>query len=334
MRARKSFQAEVLRCVGIDEAGLGPILGPFCAAAVHLDGLDHTANLPRTWRRAFEAPTPALQVADSKLVFRGPHGRARGEASALAALLHSRSLGQAAANGAGFAAEGVFETAGLVRDACAHAAPWYGGMAEALPRWTNSAAVAAACRELSSTPRSARVRWHRTAMRWVPENEFNRALERWQNKADATWEIVGSLLREALEDPVPQSFAIRIDRQGGRRFYADRLQELLPTWELVAAREERACSTYELCERASGRQAEVMLEPRAEQNSFAVAMASIVAKYFRELAMDAFNRWFAIKVPSVRATAGYPEDGQRWLEEMKPHLDLLKISAESLRRQR
>jgi ribonuclease HII len=47
------------------------------------------------------------------------------------------------------------------------------------------------------------------------------------------------------------------------------------------------------------------------------ALASMFAKYLRESAMVLFNRWWAERVPGIRATAGYPQDARRFIKEIE-----------------
>ena len=42
------------------------------------------------------------------------------------------------------------------------------------------------------------------------------------------------------------------------------------------------------------------------------ALASMTAKYHRELAMRAFNDFWTKQVPGLRPTAGYPNDAKRF----------------------
>jgi hypothetical protein len=42
------------------------------------------------------------------------------------------------------------------------------------------------------------------------------------------------------------------------------------------------------------------------------ALASMTAKYLRELAMRAFNEFWSARVPNLRPTAGYPMDSHRF----------------------
>lgn len=62
------------------------------------------------------------------------------------------------------------------------------------------------------------------------------------------------------------------------------------------------------------------------------ALASMIAKYTRELLMARFNRWFTRKAPNVAPTAGYASDAKRFWGEIEPLLPQLGIEAASLKR--
>ena len=49
-------------------------------------------------------------------------------------------------------------------------------------------------------------------------------------------------------------------------------------------------------------------EPRADGCHLNVALASMAAKYLREVCMLQFNRYWAAQVPGLKPTAGYPTD--------------------------
>jgi ribonuclease HII len=61
-------------------------------------------------------------------------------------------------------------------------------------------------------------------------------------------------------------------------------------------------------------QTELEFAPRAERH-VPVALASMAAKYVRELAMRLFNDFWKEHVPGLRATQGYPADARRFQEE-------------------
>jgi hypothetical protein len=48
----------------------------------------------------------------------------------------------------------------------------------------------------------------------------------------------------------------------------------------------------------------------------ATALASMTAKYLRELAMRALNEFWCARVPGLRPTAGYPTDAPRFKQEI------------------
>ena len=47
-----------------------------------------------------------------------------------------------------------------------------------------------------------------------------------------------------------------------------------------------------------------------------VALASMLAKYLRELAMEQFNRFWQQRAPQVKPTKGYPQDARRFRQEV------------------
>jgi ribonuclease HII len=47
-----------------------------------------------------------------------------------------------------------------------------------------------------------------------------------------------------------------------------------------------------------------------------VALASMISKYLRELAMQAFNQFWIRHLPELRPTAGYPGDSQRFKRDI------------------
>jgi ribonuclease HII len=62
-------------------------------------------------------------------------------------------------------------------------------------------------------------------------------------------------------------------------------------------------------------ESEVRFEVRAERH-FAVAAASLVAKYIRELSMRMFNSFWRTHVPELRPTQGYHGDAHRFAADV------------------
>ena len=63
-----------------------------------------------------------------------------------------------------------------------------------------------------------------------------------------------------------------------------------------------------------GAAAEMSFVVEADHEFPQVGLASMLAKYLREAFMERFNEYFARLAPGVAPTAGYVEDGRRWLE--------------------
>ena len=55
------------------------------------------------------------------------------------------------------------------------------------------------------------------------------------------------------------------------------------------------------------------------------ALASMVSKYLRELAMRAFNAFWCRQLPALRPTAGYPVDARRFKADIELRQRQLQI---------
>ena len=80
----------------------------------------------------------------------------------------------------------------------------------------------------------------------------------------------------------------------------------------------------------SPRQMEIRFEVNADSLHMPVALASMIAKYTRELLMARFNAFFKQRLPDVRPTAGYAMDAKRWLADVEDHLPRLGIQPQCL----
>ena len=75
-------------------------------------------------------------------------------------------------------------------------------------------------------------------------------------------------------------------------------------------------------------------ETKAESKHLPVALASIYAKYVRELFMGLLNDYWAEQVPGLRSTAGYYTDGKRFLADIEPTCKKLQTPMSKLIRVR
>ncbi|MEW6745034.1 MAG: hypothetical protein AB1486_19955 [Planctomycetota bacterium] len=150
------------------------------------------------------------------------------------------------------------------------------------------------------------------------EGEFNDRLERFGNKATAHAEAVLRLLIDSLEGTEATSLEGVIDRLGGRSYYGSLLSATFPFSPVAAGEEGALTSSYRLL--VSGRPLAVTFEQSADRHYLPVALASMAAKYVREIFVSRINGYFRARLPSLRPTAGYPTDAERFLREIEPIL--------------
>jgi hypothetical protein len=68
----------------------------------------------------------------------------------------------------------------------------------------------------------------------------------------------------------------------------------------------------------SGRRMRLHFTVEADSKYLPVALASMLSKLVRELLMEELNRYFAALMPTLKPTAGYWQDGLRFIEDIKP----------------
>jgi hypothetical protein len=170
----------------------------------------------------------------------------------------------------------------------------------------------------------------------VGEDEFNRIIRTERNKAATTMTAIGEHLRSVWDTFARSGDRVGIvcDRLGGRASYAGLLQEALrATVDIIEESDTR--SRYIV--RDGARRMGVAFMVESETAHLPVALASMTAKYTRELAMARFNRFWSARFVEVRGreiapTAGYALDARRWLHEIgdvmpaKDRKELIRIA--------
>lgn len=307
--------------VGADEAGYGPNLGPLVVAATAWRVAAPPGEADAVLDAALEAAGRCLAGhpvwGDSKRIHRGGAGFAHLEHGALVAL----SLPHAAVADVG--APGTVVAESIVPDAWTALLARVGAsgqtidVPEAAVRRTLRLPLASGA-DLMSEAATVRatlgargVECVSIACSMVEPASFNAQLAAGLNKSDVLSQATLDLVVRTL--PGDEPAMVCCDRHGGRKRYAPLLVRHFGT-PLVRIEEETAHrSAYVLPEA----EARVEFRVRAEARP-PVGVASVVAKYLREVAMHAFNRHWQSAVPGLRATAGYPVDAARWRAEVEP----------------
>ena len=65
-----------------------------------------------------------------------------------------------------------------------------------------------------------------------------------------------------------------------------------------------------------------------------LALASMLAKYLREVFMRQFNRFWLGHVPGLKPTAGYPGDARRFYDQIRDAMAELGLSEDQVWRKR
>jgi len=302
--------------IGTDEAGYGPNLGPLVVAAT-------------AWR-------VAAAVDDAEAVLT----RASGEIDALASAhrggkrsslwADSKEVYRAAAGLAGLE-QGV--AVGLALAGDASPGGWTdleqavgpisppddgrGGWQRLAELRLPVAADPPATRALAGAARSLLARHGvtlaRIACRCIYPAAFNAQLDAGLNKSDilsaATLDLAAGLHDDAPDEPA----LIWCDRHGGRKRYGGLVARHFRVALVRPLEETPVRSAYLVPDRehpaAAGCRIEFCVGGESRPP---VALASMTAKYVRELAMQAFNAFWSARLPGLAPTAGYPVDARRW----------------------
>ncbi|MEO1614835.1 MAG: hypothetical protein AAFV88_03235 [Planctomycetota bacterium] len=172
--------------------------------------------------------------------------------------------------------------------------------------------------------------------RVITAERFNGFCKTGWNKSDilssVTLQLVRSLLTDVQAEPGPRS--VRCDRHGGRRYYAGPIQSVFPDSLAQVISESKTESIYRVPEGTDG--FEIRFTVKGDRFP-PVAYSSMVAKFLREKAMESFNEYFLKQSgcpDNLKPTAGYPQDADRYLKDIKPILTAGAIDTETLIRER
>jgi ribonuclease HII len=168
----------------------------------------------------------------------------------------------------------------------------------------------------------------------VLEGELNRLMKQVGNKARAEFDVIARILGPLWERH--RHVAVLCDRQGGRTRYGRALLKEFPEAHVQVVHEAKEISSYELsipevegCPRMF-----IAFIEKGDGNHLPIALASMGAKYLRELMMSQFNAWFHTYDAGIKPTAGYYQDGKRWLEDTTDLRRKIGVPDERIVRQR
>ena len=323
--------------IGLDEAGYGPNLGPLCIGLSAWEVPEEETEEDRGDRdegiedAQAEVDLPAepqpeidlyqllkpvmcdkpdgrrVAVADSKVLYKPKGGLAGLERGvlAMANMAAKRAITTWPDLVARLHADRYQREAELPWTAAEYLSP--------VPVEATEDELAAAATLVAECP-AAKLRELRALL--VHPAEFNTVSDTHNSKGLALSNWTLGLLREAIESlcpfpcaDMPAVIQANCDKHGGRKNYAGLLTQHFPEYTVRVVTESRPRSAYLL--QRSGVTLQVDFRAKGESR-LETALASMVAKYLRELSMASLNRFWQSHVPDLKPTAGYPVDAKRF----------------------
>jgi len=285
--SRRFFAQNRKAVIGVDEAGLGPLLGPLAVIRVSVAAEDD------------KAVAKALTDANA-----GVHDSKKVHIVGDLAPIEAAALGTI-----------YWMTGGKVPKTAADLFALMGEKPEdrTLP-WQTGADTLNLPLTIPSVPQ-----WNIKGIEPISFGghivhpvSLNEARKNGINKAELELQYIGKLL-EKLPDGF-DSFEIFIDRLGGRKYYAEHLQKIWNNSDVTIQEETQNLSSYDIV--SGDKKIHTQFVVSGEEKSPIIALASCLAKYTRELHMNLLNKYWCEKFPRTKPTDGYHRDGKRWINSI------------------
>lgn len=306
--------------IGVDEAGYGPNLGPLSIGATAWRVRDAGADLYELLASTVSPRVDGdrIAIADSKQLYKPRGGLVALERAVHAAVDSATSYSR------------LIESLGADPAASRLGLPWHAGFDAALPLDIEPKGLAALRIRLADGCESVGVARPIVRARLVFPAEFNDLVDRYETKGAALSHVTLALVRE-LVDGLDGPIDCTLDKHGGRNRYGALIQHHFPEHWLETIAESRAESVYHW----GDGDARVTFTFCSQGERFLpTALASMTAKYLRELSMKALNEYWAQHTPGLRPTAGYPVDAKRFKREIAPAQEMLGVQDRILWRNR
>jgi ribonuclease HIII len=328
-RTECAILPRVLIYAGIDEAGYGPMIGPLCVACSVFRVDDHDPDASGAcdlWKRLKKAVCKKrtdkkrrIAIDDSKKI-KLPNDGA----------IHPLRFLERGVLGMHMAAA---ECPACDSDLFGHlsvtvsGAPWYSSITS-LPVAHTIDELRITAARLRQTLSAESVTCEALRCETIDAESFNSQVAAMGAKSSVNFCAVLRHIDTIWKRWPNDHPRVIVDRQGGRMRYIDDLLRAWPGVKVHVMSEDETLSRYRL--ELNGSLLTVSFLVEAESAHLPVALASMTAKYVRELFMMRLNRYFQALMPELKPTAGYYGDGRRYLDDIEPLISHMKVDRKSL----
>jgi ribonuclease HII len=285
---------------GIDEAGYGPLLGPLVLGRADFELTGAKLRLPIR-------PARIVKIGDSKQLLARKSGFAHLEAAVLG--IHASIYGAPPAT----LLEWMELDSHWAANNQLHQLPWYQDLDMSLPIAASADELTEAWEEVEKGLALSGGVITGLGLRVTDEVALNQSWGLSENKHDSLFTQVAELIEEVLEPA--EARKIQVDKLGGRSHYEPKLVGAFP-FVPIEILEETSANGHYLLEPDTG-PVEISFHVKGDDRFPAIGLASMIAKYTREAFMSIFNDYWRRRAPGILRTAGYYQDGSRFLAELK-----------------
>ncbi len=325
--------------VGIDEAGYGPLLGPLAVSAAVME-MPEAHLAANHWDLLSAAVAPAkknlhgrLLVTDSKKAFNQKTGIDTLLRTSLAFLALSDQSGGVSPETPNKGDSTSLTAYDFLNRVCPDCLPrlleypWYQKFDSHFLEFHPGHSVSVAC--LKTALGRQNMRFGGVLGRCADVKYLNQKFAAVKNKSRVLFGEVCTLIHALYRRYAgSETLQFVIDRQGGRADYSRELMLMFPNFDLTILKMDQKVSSYELTGPKGAMRVHFVVG--ADDKYLLVGLASMFSKLIRELCMYHLNAYFTETYKDIRPTAGYWNDGQRFIKDLDLRLNGSKLDRNML----